>query len=177
VRRLDRYSGVGAVARATIGEVRACPQARQLLSELMEEVLAVAHARGIQLGEDVITRTLVFVESLPASGTASMQRDIVDGRRSELEEIIGAVVRLGDQRGIRLRRWIAFTPRFCLRYYVPGEGLRGYCATGWHRSRQKAISKSSSATSQSLPAPAMAAERKELTLATSNANVEKEQQV
>jgi 2-dehydropantoate 2-reductase len=28
-----------------------------------------------------------------------MQRDIVDGRRSELEEIIGAVVRLGDQRG------------------------------------------------------------------------------
>ena len=29
-------SGVGAVARATIGEVRACPQARQLLPELME---------------------------------------------------------------------------------------------------------------------------------------------
>src|SRR5208282_274266 len=39
------------------------------------------------------------VRGEPASGTASMQRDIVDGRRSELEEIIGAVVRLGDQRG------------------------------------------------------------------------------
>jgi 2-dehydropantoate 2-reductase len=93
-------SGAGAVARATIGEVRECPPARHLLSQLMEEVVAVAHARGIRLGEDVIPRTLAFVESLPASETASMQRDIVDGRRSELEYIIGAVVRLGDQTGV-----------------------------------------------------------------------------
>jgi 2-dehydropantoate 2-reductase len=67
---------------------------------LKGEVVAVAHARGIRLGEDLILRTLAFVESLPAIGTASMQRDIVDGRQSELEEIIGAVVRLGDQRGV-----------------------------------------------------------------------------
>ncbi len=93
-------SGVGAVARATIGEVRECPPARQMLQQLMEEVVAVAHARGIRLREDVITRTLAFVESLPASGTASMQRDIADGKPSELEEIIGTVVRLGDQRGV-----------------------------------------------------------------------------
>ena len=72
----------------------------QAASALMGEVVAVAHARGIRLGEDVIPRTLAFVESLPASRTASMQRDIVDGRRSELEEIIGAVVRLGDQTGV-----------------------------------------------------------------------------
>jgi 2-dehydropantoate 2-reductase len=93
-------SGAGAVARATIGEVRECPPARQLLSQLMEEVVAVAHAGGIRLEQDVIRRTLAFVESLPASGTASMERDIVAGRPSELEEIIGAVGRLGDQRGV-----------------------------------------------------------------------------
>jgi len=93
-------SGAGAVARATIGEVRECLPARQVLQQLMEEVVSVAHARGIRLKEDVITRTLVFVDSLPASGTASMQRDFMDGKPSELEEIIGAVVRLGDQRGV-----------------------------------------------------------------------------
>ncbi len=65
-RALEAMGGSGKT-RATIGEVRACPQARQLLSELMEEVLAVAPARGIQLGEDVITRTLAFVES-PLAG-------------------------------------------------------------------------------------------------------------
>lgn len=86
-------SGAGAVARAPIGEIRECPPARRLLQQLMEEVVAVARALGIQLGEDVIARTLAFVESVPASGTAPMHRDIADGKRSELEEIIGAVVR------------------------------------------------------------------------------------
>src|SRR5258708_10892159 len=87
-------SGAGAVARATIGEIRECPPARQLLQQLMEEVVAVAHASGIRTKEDVIIRTLAFVESLPVRGTASMQRGIVAGKPSELEEIICAVVRL-----------------------------------------------------------------------------------
>jgi 2-dehydropantoate 2-reductase len=93
-------SGAGAVARAPIGEVRQCPPARQLLQQLMEEVAAVARALGIRLSEDIVTQTIGFVDSLPASGTASMQRDIADGKPSELEEIIGAVVRFGDQRGV-----------------------------------------------------------------------------
>jgi 2-dehydropantoate 2-reductase len=97
---IGSMSAVGAVARVPIGEVRQCPPARQLLQQLMEEISAVARARGIQLSEDIVTRTIAFVESLPPSGTASMQRDIADGKPSELEEIIGAVVRFGDQAGV-----------------------------------------------------------------------------
>lgn len=89
-------SGVGAVARATVGELRQCPPTRELLQELMEEVAAVARSRGIQLAADVVPRTLAFVDSIPAAGTASMQRDIADGKPSEIEAIIGAVVRFGD---------------------------------------------------------------------------------
>jgi len=40
------------------------------------------------------------VDSLPADGTASMQRDIVHGRPSELDAQIGAVVRLGERAGV-----------------------------------------------------------------------------
>jgi 2-dehydropantoate 2-reductase len=93
-------SGTGAVTRSTIGEVRACPPARELLRHLMEEVVAVAPSRGIRLPEDVIARTMAFVDDSPADGTASMQRDIAAGRPSELEAIIGAVVRFGDQAGV-----------------------------------------------------------------------------
>ena len=57
-------SGAGALARATIGEIRECPLARRLLQQLMEEVVSVADARGVQLGEDAIARTLAFVESV-----------------------------------------------------------------------------------------------------------------
>jgi 2-dehydropantoate 2-reductase len=94
-------SGLGAVTRANIGELRQSPSTRPLLQQLMEEVVAVACARGIRFREDLITRTLAFVDGLPASATPSMQRDIAAGRPSELEEMIGAVVRLGDQVGVR----------------------------------------------------------------------------
>jgi 2-dehydropantoate 2-reductase len=88
-------SGVGAVARATIGEVRACAPAYQMLHRLIEEVVNVANASGIRLKEDVVARTLALVSGLPARRTTSMQRDIAEGKPSELEEIVGAVVRFG----------------------------------------------------------------------------------
>jgi 2-dehydropantoate 2-reductase len=40
------------------------------------------------------------VDTLPAEGTASLQRDIADGRRSELEAWSGAVVRRGRAAGV-----------------------------------------------------------------------------
>jgi len=93
-------SGTGAVTRSTIGEVRTCPPTRELLRQLMEEVAAVARSRGIRLSEDVVKQTLAFVDASPADGTASMQRDIAAGKPSELEAIIGAVVRFGDETAV-----------------------------------------------------------------------------
>jgi len=93
-------SGVGAVARATVGELRQYPPTRELLRQAMDEVAAVAHGQGIRLDADVVSHTLSFIDSLPPGGTSSMQRDIADGKPSELEAIIGVVVRLGEASGI-----------------------------------------------------------------------------
>lgn len=93
-------SGAGAVARSNLGEVRNCPPTCELLRQLMEEVAAVAHRRGIRLSDDVVLRTLAFVHASPSDGTASMQRDMAAGRPSELEAIIGAVVRFGRQASV-----------------------------------------------------------------------------
>lgn len=94
-------SGVGALTRVPIGELRAEPETRALLRNGMEEIAALAAARGIDLGEDVVDRTLAFVDDLPADATASMQRDIMEGRPSELEYQNGAVVRLGEAAGVQ----------------------------------------------------------------------------
>ena len=61
----------------------------------MREVVAVAAARGVTLPHDAVAVTLAWYDSLPSDATASMHRDIVAGRISELYELIGAVVRLG----------------------------------------------------------------------------------
>lgn len=93
-------SGVGAVTRATLGVIRAIPETRHMLERAMHEVYDVARARHINLTENTVAKVMGFVDNLPADGTASMQRDIRDGRPSELESQNGAVVRLGRQSGV-----------------------------------------------------------------------------
>jgi len=91
------FGGVGAVTRAPVGVLRGLPETRRMLEEAMAEVLAVAQARGIDLPEETIARTMALIDGLPPGGTASMQRDIMAGRPSELESQNGALVRLGRE--------------------------------------------------------------------------------
>jgi 2-dehydropantoate 2-reductase len=94
------WSGVGAITRAPIGVMRNLAETRRLLEEAMREILNVAQARQIALAEAAINQSLAFIESLPPAGTASMQRDIMEGRPSELASQNGAVVRLGQEVGV-----------------------------------------------------------------------------
>lgn len=93
-------SGVGAVTRAPAGVIRSLPETRQMLEQAMHEILAVAQARGVALSDEVIPKTMAFIDAIPADGTASMQRDILTGRPSELEYQNGTVVRLGRELGV-----------------------------------------------------------------------------
>ena len=90
-------SGIGAVTRAPIGVLRIIPETRSMLEKAMMEIFHVAKAKGIELNETVLQKTMGFVDKLPSSGTASMQRDITDGKPSELESQNGAVVRFGKE--------------------------------------------------------------------------------
>ena len=67
----------------------------------MEEVFNIAIAHGINLSKEVVIETMVFIDALPEEGTASMQRDIIEDRPSELNEQNGAVVRLSKHAGIK----------------------------------------------------------------------------
>jgi 2-dehydropantoate 2-reductase len=93
-------SGVGAVTRVPVGEMRSLAGSRRMLEQVMEEIQAVARAKSVRLGEDVVSRTMAFVDGLPAGSQPSMMRDILDGKPSELEYQNGAVVRMGQESGI-----------------------------------------------------------------------------
>ena len=93
-------SGMGAVTRASIGALREYPGTREMLLRAIEEMVEVAKALGVRLRGDIVERTMAFVDSLPYSSTASMQRDIMAGRPSELESQNGAVVRFGRSVGV-----------------------------------------------------------------------------
>jgi 2-dehydropantoate 2-reductase len=109
-------SGMGAVTRLPLGEIRSHPETREMLIEAMEEIHRVALRRGIPLPEDIVTTTLSFIDGLPPDGTTSMQRDIIDARPSELDAQSGAVVRLGRQLGVEVP-----VHRFIYRALLPLE--------------------------------------------------------
>jgi 2-dehydropantoate 2-reductase len=92
--------GIGALTRSPIGVFRSQPKSRRLLRQALEEIHAVAERRQIALPADIVDRTLAYIDTLPMEGTASMQRDIMEGRPSELEAQVGAVVRSGEMLGV-----------------------------------------------------------------------------
>ena len=92
-------SAVGAATRAPIGVWRSMPETRELVTRALREVLAVAAARDVDLGDDAVERTLDRYDALPPESTSSLQRDVMDARPSELDAQLGAVVRMGAEKG------------------------------------------------------------------------------
>jgi len=94
---INAWSGMGAVTRAPIGVFRSQPGTRQMLEQMVSEIYNVGRAQNIALPDEAIEKTMEFLDTLPPDGTASMQRDIMNGKPSELEAQNGAVVRMGQQ--------------------------------------------------------------------------------
>jgi len=94
------WGGAGAVTRAPAGVIRSLPETRALLERAMEEIFLLARARKVAMEREAISRAMAFIDALPYEGTASMQRDIMAGRPSELDAQNGTVVRLGKEAGV-----------------------------------------------------------------------------
>jgi 2-dehydropantoate 2-reductase len=97
---ITSMSGVGATSRATAGIVRQTPATREILRRVIAEIDAVARATGVKMPETAVNDTLAVVDGLPPGGTTSMQRDLLEGRPSELDSLCGAVVRIAQKHGV-----------------------------------------------------------------------------
>jgi 2-dehydropantoate 2-reductase len=94
---ITAWSGVGALTRTPLGVWRSLPETRQMAESALQEIIRVAQARDIALPENAMPTTMKVYDSLPPDITSSMQRDIAEGRPSELDAQIGAVVRFGKE--------------------------------------------------------------------------------
>jgi len=87
------FGAVGALVRLPIGEIRGNASSRALLHQVAREVAAVAAASGVSLDPALVEDVLRRIDGLPETATSSLQRDIVAGRPSELEDLVSDVVR------------------------------------------------------------------------------------
>ena len=97
---LATMSAITALTRLPIGPIRDDPRSRQLLHEAVREVVAVAKARGIRLGDDASDKTIHQLGKLPPAMKASMLMDLERGKRLEVEWLSGAVYRMGKELGV-----------------------------------------------------------------------------
>lgn len=88
-------SGVGAFVRKPINEYRDIPEFRTMLINAMTETANVARAQGVLLSEHLINDIMKRIDAAPAGMIPSMQKDMMAGKPSELDDQIGGVIRMG----------------------------------------------------------------------------------
>lgn len=89
-----------AVRRAGYGAFQHEGPARSLMLALMDEVVAVARAEGIDLDEQDLEKWDRVLAGQPAQGQTSMLQDVLAGRPTEVDIFAGRVVALGARHGI-----------------------------------------------------------------------------
>jgi 2-dehydropantoate 2-reductase len=88
-------SATTSATRMPMGPIMADPDTRELLSDVVREVIAVAHAKGVALPDNFIEEGLRLSAAAPATMRASMAHDLERGNRLELDWLSGKVVELG----------------------------------------------------------------------------------
>jgi 2-dehydropantoate 2-reductase len=93
-------AAVTATMRLPIGPIRSHPLTRQFYLDAMREAAAVGRAHGVRLPADFAEERMAFVDTLPATMTASMHHDLERGNPLEVEWLSGSVVTLGAAVGV-----------------------------------------------------------------------------
>ena len=97
---ISAASSFGSLTRLPIGEYRSVPETRALILRLMREVETLARSYSVTLEADVVEKSLAFMDQTAPHIKASMQLDVESGHRTEIDSIIGVIVRKGRERGI-----------------------------------------------------------------------------
>ena len=97
---ITAVSGVGALTRVPTGIWRSLPETWAMAVAIVKEAESVAIALDVPMSGNKSDAVISQLQKLQPHGTVSMQRDIMEGRPSELEVQNGAIVRLGLTAGV-----------------------------------------------------------------------------
>ena len=90
-------AAAGAYYNVQAFALQAKGQMRSTFLSLVREIKALSDAMGVSLPEDIEAVNLKILDDLAPTATASMQRDLRDGKPTEMDGLIFEVVRLGKR--------------------------------------------------------------------------------
>jgi 2-dehydropantoate 2-reductase len=86
--------------RGNIGEIESISGGADLSLQILEECRAVANASGYPPGEAFLTRTRTAMTTAGSTMTSSMYRDLTQGKKVEVDQILGDLLTRGRSLGI-----------------------------------------------------------------------------
>jgi len=100
------YYNVEAMQMQRSGEIR------KMFILLVREIEALAEATGIQFETDMVQTNLEILDNLAPSAVTSMQRDIAQGKESEIDGLIFEVIRTGRKYGLSMPTYEQVAEKF-----------------------------------------------------------------
>jgi len=98
--RLVTMSAMTTLCRMPIGPIRDEVHTRNLLSQILAEIIDVGKAKGLKFSDNVLQEQLDIIDGYPPSMVASMCGDLRRGYPLEVPWFSGTIVRLGKELNI-----------------------------------------------------------------------------
>lgn len=100
---LEKFSYVSPIGaaglyyHATAADSQREGKQREAFKTMIREIAALAEAMGVPFECDMVEVNLKILSSLAPEATTSMQRDVMEGKDSEIDGLIYEVVRMGER--------------------------------------------------------------------------------
>ena len=96
---LSPFAGVTSLFHRTFGEVLDGEDSAPMLRGMMQEIETIARMKGIALPADIVDLSMGKGRAFPPGTKSSMQLDCERGKKSEVDSLLGFVVREGERLG------------------------------------------------------------------------------
>lgn len=100
---LEKFSYVSPIGaaglyyHATAADFQREGEEREAFKTMIREITALAEAMEVPFERDMVEVNLKILSTLASEATTSMQRDVMDGKSSEIDGLVYEVVRMGER--------------------------------------------------------------------------------
>ena len=100
---LEKFSYVSPIGaaglyyHATAADFQREGKQREAFKTMIRDIAALAEAMGVPFERDMVEVNLKILSSLAPEATTSMQRDVMEGKDSEIDGLVYEVVRMGER--------------------------------------------------------------------------------
>lgn len=94
------YNALSALTRGRYGFLIEKPEVRRMMRGVVEEIEAVAAAKGVRIPDHALLETAYGVAAAMPNQTSSTEQDIARGQRTEIDHLNGYIARQGEALGV-----------------------------------------------------------------------------